>query len=299
LKDPIAMSFQIRRSARSLIAACGTFACALLAHAAPIPVVNPGFEANFAAPNSFPVLIPTGWNLYDPSGIIDQSLDAVGVLNPTGGTYFPAGAPEGSNVALIYLSGDVGGGVVGLRQNLTGATFQPGNRYTLTVEVGNIASGIGAPPFNFFFDLDGFPGYRVQFMAGNFVVAEDDNTLAASIPEGEFRTSTVVIDITPGHPAIGATIGIRLVNLNTPGTPEAPGIEVDFDNVRVDASPIPAVCIGDANGDRTVTFADITSVLANFGNTYTTTGAGDASFNGIVNFTDITTVLANFGTTCP
>jgi hypothetical protein len=63
--------------------------------------------------------------------------------------------------------------------------------------------------------------------------------------------------------------------------------------------PAPPPCIGDADGSRAVNFSDITSVLANFGNTYTTTGAGDASFNGIVNFTDITTVLANFGTTCP
>jgi hypothetical protein len=58
-------------------------------------------------------------------------------------------------------------------------------------------------------------------------------------------------------------------------------------------------CIGDADGNRSVNFTDITAVLANFGTDYTTTGPGDADINGTVNFTDITTVLANFGTNCP
>jgi hypothetical protein len=62
----------------------------------------------------------------------------------------------------------------------------------------------------------------------------------------------------------------------------------------------PAVCQGDANGDLTVNFSDVTSVLANFGTSYAPgTGPGDADASGVVNFTDITTVLANFGTSCP
>lgn len=48
-----------------------------------------------------------------------------------------------------------------------------------------------------------------------------------------------------------------------------------------------------------VTFGDVTSVLANFGNSYGAgTGFGDADCNGSVNFTDVTTVLANYGNTC-
>jgi hypothetical protein len=64
----------------------------------------------------------------------------------------------------------------------------------------------------------------------------------------------------------------------------------------IDVRPL---CPGDANGDSVVSFGDITSVLANFGNGYGDgTGAGDASADGVVNFGDITTVLANFGNTC-
>lgn len=60
-------------------------------------------------------------------------------------------------------------------------------------------------------------------------------------------------------------------------------------------------CPGNADKDApgAVTFGDVTSVLANFGNSYGAgTGFGDADCNGGVNFTDVTTVLANYGNTC-
>lgn len=271
------------------IGACGG------ASGAPIPVLNHGFEANAAAANTFRVLVPAGWALYDPAGIIDQGNDAVGVLNPTGSTFFPGGVPEGMNAALVYLATDVGDGPAGLRQVL-GAVLQAETRYTLRVEVGNIASGFGDPN-NFFYDLDGFPGYQVALVAGGEVIAMDDNTLGGAIPEGEFRTSTVRVDIGAAHPRLGQTLQIRLIHLNIPGTAAEPGIEVDFDNVRLDATP---ECAGDADGDGAVTFADITNVLANFGVAYPgSTGPGDADHNGAVNFADITEVLANFGAPCP
>jgi hypothetical protein len=54
---------------------------------------------------------------------------------------------------------------------------------------------------------------------------------------------------------------------------------------------------GDADQDCAVTFADITSVLANFGNAGVGI-TGDANSDGEVSFGDITSVLANFGTVC-
>lgn len=61
----------------------------------------------------------------------------------------------------------------------------------------------------------------------------------------------------------------------------------------------PPPCLGDANGDRSVNFPDITAVLAN----WATTGApgipGDADRDGTVAFPDITSVLGNWGTSCP
>jgi hypothetical protein len=62
---------------------------------------------------------------------------------------------------------------------------------------------------------------------------------------------------------------------------------------------VPPSCPGDADGNGSVTFLDITTVLANFGNVYTpSSGPGDADGNGAVAFLDITTVLANFGSIC-
>ena len=60
----------------------------------------------------------------------------------------------------------------------------------------------------------------------------------------------------------------------------------------------PAPCPGDADGSGLVNFDDMTTVLANFGNTTTAYGLGDADGSGLVNFDDLTTVLANFGTVC-
>jgi hypothetical protein len=60
-------------------------------------------------------------------------------------------------------------------------------------------------------------------------------------------------------------------------------------------------CPGDANGDGTVNFADITDVLTNFNFMYSCGEAdgGDADNNGVVNFADVTEVLKNFNVPCP
>jgi hypothetical protein len=63
--------------------------------------------------------------------------------------------------------------------------------------------------------------------------------------------------------------------------------------------PPPAGCDGDADGNNTVNFQDMTAVLANFNAAYTVTnGAGDADHNMVVNFADITRVLSRFNTGC-
>lgn len=58
---------------------------------------------------------------------------------------------------------------------------------------------------------------------------------------------------------------------------------------------------GDADRNGVVEFADINSVLTNFGAAYQpgSNGPGDADGSGAVDFLDIATVLANFGSSCP
>lgn len=61
----------------------------------------------------------------------------------------------------------------------------------------------------------------------------------------------------------------------------------------------PGSCLGDANADGAVNFADITAILTFFGVDYGDgTGPGDANLGGVVNFADITSVLTNFGNVC-
>ncbi len=203
----------------------------------PLTISNPGFEADFTDPGCFSLFTPTGWTVFDPNGIFGGG-DVVGALDPTGQTFFPAGAPEGINVGLTFLNGDIGGGPMGLAQVL-GDTLLADTVYTLTVQVGDIASGTGPPPCDVFgfFNLDGFPGYQVQLLAGGVLLAQDDNTLAATLVNGVFELSTVSVTIGSAHPQLGQPLEIRLINLNTPGAVGAPAIEVDFDDVMLISHP--------------------------------------------------------------
>lgn len=213
--------------------------------AAPVAVANAGFEADVITAGAFVALQPLAWLPHDPDGLLaaQPGMNALGVIRPLPGLeYFPAGTPEGHNAALVFLAG-AGAGEAGLQQTLT-ATLQPDQRYTLQVDVGNIASGTSLPGSSggagVFFNLAGFPGYRIDLLAGGQVLASDINTLGGLIPEGQFRTATLGFQSAhAGNALFGQALAIRLVNLKQPGTPLAPNVEVDFDNVRLDASPVP------------------------------------------------------------
>lgn len=258
--------------------------------AAPVAVVNPGFEnvAGEVAFNEFTFGPLNGWDLYDPTGVADQGdgpVYYIGTLTPfvpdpvgSPGVFanFPAGSPEGERVAIAFnFAGSGGQGEYGLVQTLA-ETLQPNMTYTLQVEIGNIASATAMN--NEFFPLDGFPGYRVDLLAGGEILAQDDNSLLGSIEDGEFATSTVQIEIGAEHPQLGEALGIRLVNLNQidPAFPES-DIEVDFDFVRLDASTFSSGDFdqdGDVDGDDLLSWqrdfaamgdaVDLTAWLANF-----------------------------------
>ncbi|MAY73150.1 MAG: hypothetical protein CMJ31_00210 [Phycisphaerae bacterium] len=272
---------------------------------APVAVENHGFEADFAADGTFPVGPVSGWEAYDPNDLLSVGGNFTGVVNPNNSPFFlPDQLPEGNNAALLFISNAIGLGPVGLSQTLD-ATLEAGMTYTLSVGVGNIASGTGNPPFDQFgfFDLDGFPGYRVELLAGEpplgppSVLVADDNTLFGAIPEGEFRFSVIEFTAEASDPRIGLPLMIRLINLNEQDTPEDPGIEVDFDDVRLDASP--AGCSG---ADLSAPFgvldvADVVTFLQRF-------GASDGSVDlaapaGVFDVADVVAFLQLFGVGCP
>jgi hapalindole H/12-epi-hapalindole U/12-epi-fischerindole U synthase len=219
---------------RILLATLGLAALLPAAHAELITVQNAGFETLFLANNTFNVASPgpAGWSAY---GTINHNNRSIGVVNPTGSTLYSGGAPEGRNVGVVFLMDNANnqsqyaGIESGLVQTLA-ATLQTNTRYTLTVEVGNMANDSSAN--NNAFVFTGFPGYRVDLLAGGQVIASDNNSLLPS--EGTFLTSQFSLSIGASHVLAGQALGIRLVNLNA-----APGIEVNFDNVRLDATAIP------------------------------------------------------------
>lgn len=60
-------------------------------------------------------------------------------------------------------------------------------------------------------------------------------------------------------------------------------------------------CLGDANYDKTVSFADISTILGTFGTAYPAgaSGLGDSNDDDIVDFGDVSLSLGLFGNSCP
>lgn len=203
-----------------------SFAQPMGAEAALVTINNPSFESPVTAPATFTgsqSAGPAGWTVYNSGATNNQRF--FGVWNPSTTNSFVNGAPDGANVGVVFLENTTNLAEAGLRQTLT-STLQLSMQYTLTVEVGNF-SPADPGPFNF----TGFPGYRVELFAGSTLVASDPNTLSPG--EGVFATSVVSFTTGSSHANAGQAMSIRLVNLNGPGT------EVNFDNVRLDASPVP------------------------------------------------------------
>ncbi len=145
-----------------ILGLAATSLTATAAFSVPLDIVNHSFEDDANTFNEFFFGNPTGWDLIDTGGIIGGG-DLQGTLTVTGGNYFGGTAPDGDNVALIFLSGDVGTTEVGLGQTLS-STLTANTDYTLSVDVGNINSGDATN--GTFFDLSGFPGYRIELLAG-------------------------------------------------------------------------------------------------------------------------------------
>lgn len=209
-----------------------------------VPVINPGFEdiSGETQNNEFTFGPLTGWDLYDPNNITSGGEGPtyyIGTLDPTPPDFFNSNPPEGERVGIAFnFNGSGDQGEYGLQQTLS-STLSSNTRYTVNVEIGNIGSGTSLS--GQFFDLSGFPGYRVDLLAGSTVVAQDNNSLMDLIPEGEFRTSTFSFVTGQVHDQLGQQLGIRLVNLNITDPISNPGadLEVDFDNVRINAFAVP------------------------------------------------------------
>ena len=212
------------------------------AQAAIIGLENPGFESpeqtNEPVPGAgfFDFDTPPGWTLYDPNGLIPE--DASLATSFTGDwkpseAFFPI-IPEGDQISSIFIAPPAAGtGEVGFFQS-SGVTIQPNTTYNLSVAIGNTPGFSGAEIFI------GFPGYRLELLAGNTVIATDNNTIVVS--EGEFETATVSYSSSNDDIYLGELLGIRLINSNlnnNSGINVGNGVEVNFDNVQLTATSVP------------------------------------------------------------
>ena len=185
-----------------------------------IAITNPSFELPVTGPNTFVTnAAPPGWQAF--GGAVNFGSRTVGVLNPNTSRLYLDAVPDGRNVGVVFLMDNLAVSTEAGMQQILGELLALDTTYTLRVDVGNIHPEQGLP-----YDFTGFPGYRVELLAGGVVIASDNGTLRPG--EGRFLLSTLVAPIGPTHPRAGQALAIRLVNIDGPA-----GIEVNFDNVRL------------------------------------------------------------------
>ena len=188
------------------VGVCTAFVLGIVgeATAVSITIVNPDFEFDGINANSSSI---TGWTNFGISGYFTPSLDAhypLSVRNAQG------------NVALVNTGGTI--------FQTVGVNWAAGTSYTLTLQFGqrddfDFAGGGAALGFN------STPGSFASFMS----VAE----IIASVPTaGTFAQAMLTTSPSPG--AIGKPITIRLRE-----TAEIGGVQTNFDNVQLNATPIP------------------------------------------------------------
>ncbi|MFB2918783.1 hypothetical protein [Aerosakkonema funiforme] len=189
-------------------------------------IVNAGFEdPPLVKGGEVSYLVIPGWEIYDPSGVIDPNEGSgPAVFNPAP-IFYPNGVSEGNNGGGLFNTKGPGSGILGITQKLP-LTLEANTVYNLKFDVGNIAP---SPDFS---ALAGFPGYTVQLMAGDRVIAQDYDTV--SPPEGVFLPSSLTYSAAANDPNLGKQLELRVLNLSL-----AEGQEVSFDNFRLDITGLP------------------------------------------------------------
>jgi hypothetical protein len=172
---------------------------------APPPVVNPSFEANAIADNTYFFAVPTGWTNAAQAGYQN--------LLPTDTPQ----ATDGENNAFAN-----GGGSL---SQLTSYTVAAGQIYTLTVDVGQLSNFSGSLATIRLFGST--LGFNTPLSNTNGTAQLTGIAPASGGPYLTNRTITYTA-LASGDPFLGQTLGIALVGES--------GTQVLFDNVRFSAT---------------------------------------------------------------
>lgn len=212
--------------------------------AALVSITNAGFEADAQADGFLSLTAPPGWSAIN-AGTLDGTTRVVGTLNPNTTDHYNIVSPgqqtpEGRRVGLVFLADGASTVQSGLVQTL-GTNLAPNTRYRLSVAIGNIDEGTA----NFgYFDLRGFPGYQVNLLAGANAVAADNSSLTGLIADGDYGLSQTEVFVGNSHAGLGQPLTIELVNLNLQFPANLPGIEVNFDDVRLRVGGVASTSTG-------------------------------------------------------
>lgn len=213
---------------------------------------------------------PTQATLLDFVNSLTEQIDLnisfgfLGRFDATGQNVMIAYAAPGAPTGPVVVSG-------GAYTFPSVATVSEGTiAYTSSGVVCTLLQGQNPPiPCSSSIDL-GNQGAQDGALSGTLSVAGNVLTLAASI------NTTVPLD--PTNPSLGS--------FSVVGT------------VRGSVTLPPPACAGDTNGDGLINSADLSVLLANFGQS--ATGVGEADFNGdgMCNSADLSVLLGRFGLSC-
>ncbi len=204
---------------------------------------------------------------------------------PQAGVLIDLGGDANPDLALAVTDG------IAIMEN-TGGAFT----WIQTYPVGPGIFGIDAGDL----DGDGDQDLACTVSQGNTINTDSLYGVALLMNEGSMAFDA-------GAPLFAGSIGgrtTRIEDLDDDGNPDIITTSTSVNGLEflmsagcgAPASP----CIGDANGDLAVNFADVTTVLGNWNADYTPgTGPGDANVDGLVNFADVTSILGNWNNVCP
>ena len=189
-----------------------------LAMGRPIAIVNFSFENPDVADGTSGSLAP-GWTNTGPGGLVRDPSSAQ-YANATGNLTPLPGSADGFQHLSFHVLGAPQVNTTGISHQETSEIITANTIYLLTV-------AIGSP-------LDGNPGIPSIQLTGN------GNSLATvflSTPSGTFTNHSLTFEVLPGNPYIGQVLGIDLQMTALP-QPAVP-FNIDFDNVRLEATAIP------------------------------------------------------------